>query len=308
MSSNKHGKELEEALNKIRMYEVSESFLQSGSWTLDIPKGIVTVSKGWQAVHGIEQSQLTIEQLMPIAHPDDVEMINQAFECSIVSGNSYQITHRVVRQDTGEIRTVKAYAEILEADDKSTPTKMFGMIQDITELQAAEDKLKFLAMHDALTSLPNRLLSLDRLASAIKLAKRSGKLVAVMFVDLDGFKQVNDNYGHDTGDCLLKSVAQRLLSSVRESDTVARIGGDEFLILLPDISTDEEASIIADKIIKTMSEPFELGHTSVTISCSVGTAIYPKDASSAERLMQLADTAMYTVKDNGKNGMAFYMQ
>ncbi len=181
-----------------------------------------------------------------------------------------------------------------------------GIVRDITERKAAEQKIMHLAHHDYLTDLPNRALFLDRLEQAIELGKRSGSKIAVLFLDLDGFKLVNDNLGHDMGDLLLQCVALRLADIVRSSDTVARVGGDEFTLVLSQIGEKADASLVAEKIIAALSEPFWLQGEACRIGGSIGIAVFPDDSDDSRILLKHADEAMYWAKQNGKNGYRFY--
>ncbi len=182
-----------------------------------------------------------------------------------------------------------------------------GIVRDITERKVAERKIMHLAHHDYLTDLPNRALFLDRLEQAIVLARRAGTKVAIVFLDLDGFKLVNDRLGHDVGDMLLQDVAARLGEIVRSSDTVARVGGDEFTLVLNHIGIKEDASIVAEKIIATLSEPFNLRGEQCQVGCSIGIAVFPEDAEDPKMLLKRADEAMYLAKQDGKNRCKFYM-
>ncbi len=190
-------------------------------------------------------------------------------------------------------------------DDDGNYRGYRGTDRDVTERKRAEEQIQHLASHDRLTNLPSRSLAMDRLAMAISVARRQGAMGAVMFVDLDGFKEVNDTLGHDAGDQVLKQVAQRLLSCGRETDTVAREGGDEFLFIANGLQTSEDATKIARKIVQCMSQPFSLGDQQPVVSASVGIALFPKDGSDAEDLIKLADRAMYEVKAAGKNAYRF---
>ena len=181
-----------------------------------------------------------------------------------------------------------------------------GIVRDITERKLTEEKIMHMAQHDYLTGLPNRALFLDRLEQAIALAQRGNYKNAVLFLDLDGFKQVNDKLGHDVGDLLLHGVAERLKRTVRISDTVARVGGDEFTIVLNNIGTDENVSIVAKKIIDDLSEPFYLKGQYCQVGCSIGIAIFPEDAEDSAALLKQADKAMYLSKQTGKNTYKFY--
>lgn len=177
--------------------------------------------------------------------------------------------------------------------------------EDITALKNAEERILHMANHDVLTGLPMRRLSMDRLVSALKIARRNKTKVAVLFVDIDGFKTVNDTLGHDAGDHVLKETAARLCSSVREVDTVARVGGDEFWILLTDVLDKDCITTVAEKVIKAVAAPYKLESVEVKIGASVGIALYPDHGVSPQELVKLADQAMYEIKRQGKNNYAF---
>jgi diguanylate cyclase (GGDEF)-like protein/PAS domain S-box-containing protein len=183
---------------------------------------------------------------------------------------------------------------------------IYGTARDITERKEAEDFINFQAYHDLLTRLPNRTLFKDRLNLAIAQARRGKQMLAVMFLDLDRFKVVNDSLGHAMGDRLLQSVAMRLENCIRSCDTLSRFGGDEFTLLLPSISSADDARIIARKLIKTLKDPFQLGPHEVFVGVSIGIALYPEGGDSVDQLVQNADLAMYHVKGRGKDGYQFY--
>jgi len=173
------------------------------------------------------------------------------------------------------------------------------------ELQEQSKKMRYLAHHDSLTALPNKNLFLDRLKQAIKHAKRQHQALCVLFLDLDRFKEINDTYGHDVGDELLKSISIRLLACVRDEDTVARIGGDEFTVLLP--NTNQVSVIkVVEKIFDEMKKPFLLLGVEIRITFSIGISVYKQDGETPDLLLRNADTAMYKVKDSGKNSYQFY--
>jgi diguanylate cyclase (GGDEF)-like protein len=178
---------------------------------------------------------------------------------------------------------------------------------DITLRKAAEEEIKHLAFHDSLTQLPNRRLLNDRLHQAVVQAKRDQTRLALMFIDLDKFKPVNDDFGHQAGDELLQAVARRLLACVRESDTVARLGGDEFVVLLPVIDVARDAITVGEKIQKALIQPFTLskGQT-VSISLSAGIAIYPEHGRDENELTKRADAAMYQAKTTGRDRFVMF--
>ncbi|MAA63605.1 MAG: two-component system response regulator [Alteromonadaceae bacterium] len=184
--------------------------------------------------------------------------------------------------------------------------RIYGSARDITERKEAEAFINFQAYHDLLTRLPNRALFKDRLMLAITQAQRTDQKLAVMFLDLDRFKVVNDTLGHAMGDRLLQAVTQRLESCLRKGDTLSRFGGDEFTLLLPAISGNEDARKIARKLIHVLKAPFQLGEHEVFVGVSVGIAIFPEGGESMDQLIQCADIAMYHVKASGKDGYRFY--
>jgi diguanylate cyclase (GGDEF)-like protein/PAS domain S-box-containing protein len=181
-----------------------------------------------------------------------------------------------------------------------------GIIRDITERKLAEEKIAHLAHYDYLTGLPNRALFLDNLDHSISLAKRNNYKVAVLFLDLDGFKKVNDTLGHDAGDLLLKEVSKRLKDTIRASDTVARVGGDEFIFVLNEIGEDDNAVRMAGKVITALADSFELKGQQSHIGGSIGISIYPDDSIEPKTLVKYADNAMYLAKQSGKNTLKFY--
>jgi diguanylate cyclase (GGDEF)-like protein/PAS domain S-box-containing protein len=182
----------------------------------------------------------------------------------------------------------------------------YGVARDITERKHAEEMISYQAYHDILTDLPNRMLFKDRLGLAVIQAKRKGTELAVMFIDLDRFKLVNDTLGHVKGDELLQQVSVRLKECLRRGDTLARQGGDEFTIVLPELHHRDDASVIACKFLESLVKPFDLDGHEVHISASIGIAIYPGDGESIDELLRHADIAMYQVKALGKNGHSFY--
>jgi diguanylate cyclase (GGDEF)-like protein/PAS domain S-box-containing protein len=181
-----------------------------------------------------------------------------------------------------------------------------SLVQDVTERLNTERTIHYMAHHDALTGLPNRRLMQDRLHQAIVHARRHQRHVGVLFLDLDRFKLLNDTLGHDSGDQILKDVARRLVACVREVDTVSREGGDEFVVVLPDLEHPENARIVADKILREFARPFDVGGHEVHITTSIGISHYPNDSTDAGNLLKNADSAMYQAKDSGRNTVRFF--
>jgi diguanylate cyclase (GGDEF)-like protein/PAS domain S-box-containing protein len=182
-----------------------------------------------------------------------------------------------------------------------------GSITDITERKQSEERIRHMAHHDALTGLPNRTLFQDRVSQAIAQAHRTESQVATLFVDLDRFKDINDSLGHDAGDRLLRLAGGRLQACLREGDTVARVGGDEFVISLPAVAGSNDAMLVAGKILETLREPFVVDGHELHVSGSVGISLYPADGADTETLMRAADTAMYHAKERGRDNYQFFM-
>lgn len=178
--------------------------------------------------------------------------------------------------------------------------------RNVTEKKRYQEQLDHLAHHDALTSLPNRLLFSDRLTSSLSKARRAKKMLAVMFLDLDRFKLINDSLGHSMGDLLLKRVAERLTWSIREADTIARMGGDEFTVIVDDIATSDDAATLAQRILEALSQPFQFDNGELFVTASIGISIFPADGTDAETLVRNADIAMYRAKDQGCNTFCLF--
>ncbi len=190
-------------------------------------------------------------------------------------------------------------------DSDGCPSALIGIAQDITERKAASERAVYMAHHDNLTKLPNRALLRERVAFALIGAERHGQRLALLFIDMDRFKSINDTFGHDIGDLLLIEVASRVSECVRKGDTVARLGGDEFVVFLPDIREPGDASLVAGKIIESLGRPFHLAAHEVNSSPSMGIAIYPEHGQDLDTLTKRADEAMYRAKQGGRNRFEF---
>lgn len=191
-------------------------------------------------------------------------------------------------------------------DMDGKPIRYVSVFSDITAFWRKDEHIKHLAFHDALTDLPNRTLLMDRINQRLINSNREPCELALMFIDLDGFKLVNDQFGHNVGDDLLKEIAKRLLSLVRESDTVARVGGDEFIIVLNNPQGNDEITYIANRVVSMINEPMEIHGEVFHVGASVGIAIFPTDASTSADLIKNADTAMYAAKESGRNKIHFF--
>ncbi|MBI4667334.1 MAG: diguanylate cyclase [Nitrospinae bacterium] len=191
-------------------------------------------------------------------------------------------------------------------DDSGLVTNYIGVFNDIAERKQKEETIRFLAYHDALTGLPNRQMFFERLSLELAHAKRDGEMLAVFFLDLDKLKHVNDSHGHDVGDKLIQEAAIRLKHSLRESDTVSRIAGDEFMALIPRMKKGEEPEFIAEKILAALKSPVEIGGIPLSLSASIGISIYPSHGGDPEELVKFADDAMYAAKRAGGGRLVLY--
>jgi len=191
-------------------------------------------------------------------------------------------------------------------DSEGETTHYIGIFSDVTERKEAEARIHHLAHHDALTGLPNRLLLQDRLGQAIREARRKGSQVGILFMDLDRFKWINDTLGHDAGDHLLRTITRRCLDVLRESDTLARLGGDEFVAILPGLQQAQDAGLVARKLLAAITQPCMLGNHELSVTCSIGIAVFPGDGTTDSLLLRNADAAMYRAKSEGRNGFQFY--
>jgi diguanylate cyclase (GGDEF)-like protein/PAS domain S-box-containing protein len=210
----------------------------------------------------------------------------------------------LVRRDGSEFGVEITVTPIHDQDGVVTGSVV--AFHDVSAARAKSLEMSRLAQHDALTGLPNRVLFNDRLTQAISLAMRQDKQLAVMFVDLDQFKKINDSLGHSVGDKILQSVAERLMNSVRRTDTVSRLGGDEFVVLLSQVEHEEDAAVSARKILRELAAPHTIDNKNLDISVSIGVSTYPSDGADAESLMNKADTAMYEAKKQGRNNYQFF--
>ncbi|CAI8898199.1 sensor domain-containing diguanylate cyclase [Methylocaldum szegediense] len=292
-----HKRTEEELRNQIRFADDLIKSLPGIFYLADKNGRFLRWNANFEAVSGYSAGELER------AHP--LDFVSEADKCALVGDN-------VIEMFTSERPPAESY--FLTKDRRRIPffftsTKaklgqddcLLGVGLDITSRKTAEEQIYYLAHYDALTNLPNRILFNDRINCTLSLASRYGQQFAVLFVDLDCFKKINDTHGHCVGDIVLKQTAHRIALSLRDSDTVARIGGDEFLVLLPGIAGTEEACIVAEKILTAVARPLEADGTEITVSSSIGIAIYPIHGTDNHSLIKAADEAMYHAKRTGKN-------
>lgn len=247
-----------------------------------------------------ENVEILIPELERQEHRDQMARYLQTGESNIM-GELREFEG--VRADGARFPIEVTVSEIYEGQSQR---KFIAVLRDITERRQRDERIEFLAHHDALTGLPNRHLFEDRLNHAINAHRRRRATMALMFIDLDKFKPINDTLGHEAGDIVLKAVAERLLERVRTSDTVARVGGDESVIILDDIDSAESAGNVAAGIIDILTNPIQAAGEECTVGESIGVAMFPDDANDASGLLACADQVMYRVKAAGRNSYLFY--
>jgi diguanylate cyclase (GGDEF)-like protein/PAS domain S-box-containing protein len=291
---------------------------EMGDWEWDVREDrVVPSEEAWRILgHAGAIEQPVPENFFAAVHAEDAGELRLACERALAAGEGFEIDHRVVVAD-GSVRHVHQQVEVIERDAGGRALRLAGAVHDITRRKDAEEQIRRLAYYDALTGLPNRRLITEQLGHAIARAERQRSRVAVMFVDLDNFKRVNDTFGHAAGDDLLRAAGVRLTAALRGCDAlargaespshaIARLGGDEFIVLLTDLKRPEDAIGIAQRLVDTMAEPAIVQGTEVFVGGSVGVAMFPDDGADAEMLLMNADIAMYRAKSAGRGGFQLY--
>ena len=274
-----------------------------GVWDWNIETDEVLFSRRWKEMLGYADNEVGhgFDAWRRLVHPDDLAPAMATIQAYFDGQSSdYVLEHRLLCKD-GSWKWILSRGIATHRNTNGKPTRMIGTHSDITERKQATMQISFMAFHDRLTGLPNRSLFFDRFSQAISQARRNKKHVALLFIDLDGFKLVNDNYGHDAGDIVLNIIADRLLSSVRAMDTVARMGGDEFVVMLGELDSPDEATPVANKLLESVALPIQLPDDHMgTVGASIGISIYPDNGTEMDTLLSCADTAMYQSKHGGR--------
>ncbi len=239
--------------------------------------------------------------------PEDRARVQEQLLATVKSSSDHWSDEFRILRDDETITHVIARGHITRSEDGSA-RRMNGVLQDITERREQEERTRFLADHDELTELPNRSLFRQALNKALQRAERNGKMLSILFFDLDRFKNINDSLGHDAGDEVLRAVAERLIACVRKIDMVARFGGDEFAVLTEGLSAEDQASAVARKILEALSKPMILAGRQYRPAASIGISTYPTDGRDAQALLKNADIAMYRAKEEGRGTFQFYSE
>ncbi len=290
------------------IFQEAQRIAKIGSWKLDLATQAITWSDEMYRIFNIDPTttrslrKLFIEMI----HPEDMTHVKELHYQAQKNHVPYETTHRVLLKN-GTLKYIHAKA-ITYYDNHENAISIMGTVQDVTEQKMVEKQVEFLASHDTLTELPNRMLAQSRCEQSIAYAKRSHSKIALLFIDLDDFKTINDSLGHALGHVMLKMVAKRLKQHIRQTDTLSRQGGDEFLMILTDVRDVEDVSAVALKLLGEFEKPFHLDEHILSSSISVGIALYPDDGKHFEPLLQRADTAMYKAKEAGRNTYCFFTE
>jgi diguanylate cyclase (GGDEF)-like protein/PAS domain S-box-containing protein len=300
-------KQAEELLRQREaMLNATGEMAKVGGWELDLSTNELTWTREVYRIHEVDEGFVpNVERAIEFYTPECRPLIEQAVKGAIEYGEPFDLelqietakNKRLWVKALGQSRTLNAGRRTL-----------FGTFQDITERRQSEERVQYLAYYDALTDLPNRTLLADRLSTAVASARRHKDKVALLFLDLDHFKSINDSFGHSFGDLVLQDVAKRLKKVTREQDTVARLGGDEFLVVLNNVKDISDAADAAERFMGAMTAEFVVQGHSLGLTCSLGISIFPDHGMDVETLLKHADAAMYSAKENGRNSFQFFAE
>lgn len=280
----------------------------AGVWDLDIPANRILLSSRCKAMLGFADDEIgtRMDDWQQRIHPDDLSGLLSARQQLFDGGSDTFTNEHRTRCKDGSWKWIQTHGKVAARDAADVPVRVIGTYLDISERRQAEETIQRQANFDPLTQLPNRRLFLDRLGQEIIKSRRADVPLAILLIDLDEFKEVNDMLGHDVGDTLLQETARRIRSCIRDADTVARQGGDEFTVILTELSDRTHIEDIAQKIIGRLAEPFHLGDEVAYVTASIGISLYPSDAGDIDTLMKHADQAMYAAKKHGRNCFFYF--
>lgn len=300
------------AINEMRIagerWQIAVESKGSGVWERDLQTGSMRFSLQWLRMLGYatQDFEPTFENFQALLHPQDRSRVVRAVKACTTGAAARIVVEYRIRNRNGSYQWVESRGMVIGRDAHGNPTRLSGILTDISKKKQTAETQWIQANFDALTGLPNRRLFLNRLDNAVLKSARSGRFLALMFIDLDSFKNANDSFGHDAGDLILKEAAARISSCVRTCDTVARLGGDEFTVIMSDLRVHTHIEVAAQKIIDVVAMPFAVGENIVHLSASVGITLYSQDATSSSELISNADRAMYVAKSSGGNQFHFF--
>jgi diguanylate cyclase (GGDEF)-like protein/PAS domain S-box-containing protein len=301
----------EEVARRTASLTAAQRIAHLGNWEWDVAADTLQWSDEMYRIFGLEPQEFgaTFEAFLRAVHPEERQAVDMHVQAALQEGTPYGIDFRI-RLPDGRGRHVHAQGEV-HRDAEGQPLRMVGTVQDITERKRAEEEINNLAYYDSLTGLPNRRLFMDRFRLAVSLSARSNRYGAVLFLDMDKFKMLNDTMGHDYGDVLLQEVARRVLGCVRETDTVARFGGDEYAVLIEEIAehaneASKRAAMVAENIRSALASPYSVKGHAYHGSSSIGVNMYCGSGEDIDSLLKHADLAMYQAKESGRDAIRFF--
>ena len=302
--------QLEDQLGKnLELLKMAMEGAQEALWEWEVKSGEMKFSPEFYTLLGYlpDAFPATLDEWLSRIHPEERDALVARISEELAQNRDSFVAEYRMLDSAGSYRWLQVRGKCLAYDEQGQPARIVGIQMDINEHKQAELQLGYLAYHDKLTGLPNRALLFDRLSQAISQASRDKRQVALLFADLDGFKQVNDEFGHEVGDHVLKETAQRMLSCVRAVDTVVRLGGDEFAVILGSLEGAHMAAGVAEKLVRAFDAEIVLADGSVCrVGVSIGISIFPENGDTMDGLLTAADQAMYDSKRNGKNTYTFF--
>ncbi len=298
----------------------TQELAKLGNWEIDLINNWFHCSPEARRLLGLSDDgrQITYKDFLAPVIAQEQDEIKAKIDAAIKFNRPFGINYRVIHPD-GTQRHILNRGDIFFNED-GVAEMILGAVQDVTQLKNAEEEIRLLAFYDSLTGLANRMLFMECLENEISTSKRRKNVFALLFLDLDQFKRINDTYGHHVGDMLLKNVSENLQKCIRSSDVatgpagndssslIARLGGDEFIVLLSDIKEPENAAIVARKILQAMPDSYVLDEREISVTSSIGISIFPADGQDVEELLKHADSAMYHAKQTGRNNYQFYKE
>ena len=294
---------LREADAAIRLSASVFDSTSEGIIVSDVNRKIVSANPAASRLTGYPVAELVGQSPRMLDSDRNGDAVYDAMERTFMA-RGHWVGEQWMRRKDGQVARMWVSLSTIR-NEAGKVVRHLGLFSDITERHGKEELVRHMALHDGLTDLPNRILLMDRLQQLLAMVTRGPHLIAVLFVDLDGFKQINDRLGHAAGDLVLKTVAQRLLDLLRAVDTVARLGGDEFVVVLDNPEHTDDVSVIAKRIIDAVNLPIAVEGSKAQVGCSIGIAMHPQHGTSASTLMKTADAAMYEAKAAGKNAFRF---